>query len=89
MAKKKKDTKKKKKRVDYDISSKGPWVSNFDYGGSEEGSDVGPGRGLYNGPMDKYKSVEEWRKKKDKRPHSRKFALMYIIELIARGEAGG
>ncbi len=60
----------------------GPWVSNFDYGGPEEGSDVGPGTGLYHGRMDKYKSVADFLKKQRKRKHSKKFRLAQFEAII-------
>jgi hypothetical protein len=88
MAKKKTKKSKDKKRVDQDTSPLGPWTTNFDYGGPEDGSDVGSGTGLFQCMNDgKCKSVDEFQKKKKKRPHARKFALLYIIEQIARGEA--
>lgn len=64
MAKKKK--KKNNKRVDLDVRPKGPWFSNYDYGGPDKPSKTSPGRGLYNGPMDKYKSVTDFLNKKKK-----------------------
>lgn len=74
--------KKDKKRVDLDTRPyPNPIFRNYDYGGPEEGSEVGPGRGLYNGPMDKYKSVKEFidhdRKRRRKK---RKAALAHIVE---------
>lgn len=62
MAKKKK----KKKRVDLDVRPVGPWFRNYDYGGSEKATKTSPGRGLYNGSMDKYKSITDFLNKKRK-----------------------
>ena len=62
-----------KKRVDMDVRPVGPWVSNYDYGGPEGGSDVGPGTGLYHGTMSKYKSVTDFLNKARKRRFSKKF----------------
>lgn len=53
-------SKKDKKRVDLDVRPEGPWFSNYDYGGSDKPSKTSPGKGLYNGKMDKYKSVRDF-----------------------------
>ena len=83
------------KRVDKDVRPVGPWVSNYDYGGPEGGSDVGPGTGLYHGTMDKYKSVTDFLNKSRKRRFSKKFnkkqkkALRKIMfNLINKNAAG-
>jgi hypothetical protein len=62
-----------KKRLDLDVRPIGPLVRNYDYGGPEGGSDVGPGTGLYHGTMDKYKSVSDFLNKSRKRRFSKKF----------------
>lgn len=80
---KKKKNKQTKKRVDLDISPIGPWFSNYDYGSPEAGGDVSPGTGLYNGKMDKYKSVKDFINKSRKRPH-RKRALEDIANNILK-----
>ncbi|KKN74482.1 hypothetical protein LCGC14_0389990 [marine sediment metagenome] len=90
----KKEKKKDQKRVDMDVRPfPNPIFDNYDLYGPSEGGEVSPGTGLYNGRMaDKPKSVKEFIDKARKRrhsAHSRKKALMYIVELIARGEAGG
>ena len=59
-----------------------PIFQNYDYGGPEEGNEVSPGRGLYNGPMDKYKSVKEFLEKARKRPHTRKKALLALYKVV-------
>jgi hypothetical protein len=75
-------SKEDKKRVDLDVRPHGPLYRNYDYGGpedgEEDGKEVGPGRGLYNGPMDKYKSVTDFREKTKQRAY-RKQALVNIL----------
>lgn len=60
---------------------------NYDYGGSEEGGETSPGRGLYNGNMDKYKSVKDFinhvRKRKAKK---RKKVLATIASYLSPAE---
>ncbi len=64
---------KKNKRVDLDIRPyPNPVFKNYDYAGPEEADETSPGGGLYNGKMDKYKSVKEFLEKKRK---ARKKAL--------------
>lgn len=55
-----KRSKKDKKRVDLDVRPTLFW-RNYDYGGPEEGeSEVSPGKGFYNGKMDRYRSAREF-----------------------------
>lgn len=64
-----------KKRVDLDVRPE-QFFSNFDYGGPEKATKISPGRGLYNGKMDKHKSVSEFVEKVRKRKRAlRKKAL--------------
>ena len=84
--KKKKSTKKSKdkKRIDLDTRPyPNPWFTNYDYGGPEDGSEVGPGRGLYNGKMDKYKSTKDFIDKSRKRKYRRK-ALAILCDDIRK-----
>lgn len=87
--KKKKGKKKKskdKKRVDLDTRPyPNPLFTNYDYGGPEGGSKVGPGTGLYQGSMGKYKSVSDFLEKARKRKY-RKAALMDIIDNMAAND---
>lgn len=59
--------KKDKARIDQDIRPTGPWFSNYDYVGPSEATKISPGKGLYNGKMDSYKSVRDFIKQKRKR----------------------
>ena len=70
---------KRNKRVDLDVRPEGPWFRQYDYGGSEEASETSPGRGLYNGRMDKYKSVKDFIEAKRKRRRKMKRANINII----------
>lgn len=93
MAKKSKK-KKDQERVDMDTRPfPNPLFRNYDLYGPSEGDETSPGTGLYDAMnKGKVKSVDEFVQKSRKRKHSaesRKKALMYIIELITRGEAGG
>lgn len=76
-------SKKDKKRVDLDVRPEGPFYENYDY--CADPDEPGPGPGLYQGKMDKYKStkefIEESRKRKRKQ---RKSALMYWLWLIKK-----
>jgi hypothetical protein len=75
-----------KKRVDLDVRPEGPWYSSYDYGGPEEASDSGPGRGLYNGKMDKHKSVKDFIDKKRKRKRQlRKKAWEMLLDELQGG----
>jgi len=75
--------KKKNKRVDLDVRpNPSPLFQNYDYGGPEDGSEISPGTGLYNGEMDKYDSVEDFLEKARKRKH-RKEALLMLVKKIA------
>lgn len=66
------------KKVDLDVRSK-RFFQNYDYGGPEEG-DSGPGRGLYSGRMDKYKSVKEFiEKSRARQKKRRKDALAFVL----------
>ena len=63
---------KDKKRVDLDVRpNPNPLFTNYDLYGPEEGSDTSPGTGLYNGEMDKYKSVKDFIDKARKRKHNK------------------
>lgn len=92
MAKKSKK-KKDQERVDMDVRSyPNPLFRNYDLYGPSEGDETSPGTSVFtamnNGEVD---SVDEFIQKSRKRRHSaesRKKALMYIVELISRGEAG-
>ena len=77
-----------KKRVDLDVRPEGPWYNNYDYGGPEDASESGPGRGLYNGKMDKYKTVKEFidKKRKNRDKVRRKSALDIFNVLMARAD---
>ena len=91
---KKKTKKKDKERVDLDTRPfPNPLFQKYDLYGPSEGGEVSPGTGLFDAMnKGKVKSVDEFLDKARKRQHSaesRKKALMYIVELIARGEAGG
>lgn len=79
MAKKKK---KKKKRVDLDVRPNGPWFRNYDYGGPDRSSKTSPGRGLYNGSMDKYKSVTDFLNKK--RDGNAKSKRSFMVNQLVR-----
>ena len=71
--------KKDKERVDLDVRpNPNPFFSNYDYGGPEEGDETSPGRGLYNGEMDKYKSVKDFIDKS----RQRKKAFDYVLETM-------
>jgi hypothetical protein len=73
--------KKDKKRVDLDTRPyPNPFFSNYDLYGPEEGGEVSPGTGLYNGKMDKYKSVKEFIDKARKR--RRKKAIERLNRMI-------
>jgi hypothetical protein len=79
-----------KKRTDLDVRPLPQLVRNYDYGGPEEGTEVGPGTGLYHGDMSKYKSVQDFLNKARKRRFSkgykkrksRKQAFQYIVNRI-------
>jgi hypothetical protein len=88
MAEKKK-SKKDKKRVDLDVRPyPSPIWHNHDYGGPEEGeSEVSPGRGLYIGRMDRFKSVRDFIEKSRKRMRKkRKKAFFEIVDMIRRAK---
>ena len=75
----KKKTKKDKERIDLDVRPILFW-QNYDYGGSEEGdNEVNPGRGLYNGKMDKYKSVSDFIEKSRKRMRKKRRELLAYL----------
>jgi len=87
MVKKQDKKKKDKKRVDLDVRPyPSPWWKNYDYGGPEEGeSEVSPGRGLYSGKMDKYKSVKDFiEKSRARMQKKRRKALAHLFEKINR-----
>lgn len=79
MSKKEKD----KKRVDQDIRPIGPWFSNYDYAGPEEATETSPGKGLYNGKMDRYPSVKNFIETKRKKRRELKNAT-YSAEQILK-----
>lgn len=82
-SKKKSKKSKDKKRVDLDTRPyPNPLFTNYDYGGPEGGSEVGPGTGLYHGSMGKHKSVTEFLEKARKRKYRRK-AFEEIIGKMA------
>jgi tRNA nucleotidyltransferase/poly(A) polymerase len=84
--KKKKKKGKSKKRVDLDVRPyPNPLFTNYDYGGPEGGSEVGPGTGLYQGSMGKYKSVSDFLEKARKRKY-RKAALADIIDKMTEND---
>lgn len=72
---------KDKKRVDQDIRPK-LWFSNYDYAGPEEATEISPGKGLYNGKMDKYKSVKDFIEQKRKRRRELKNAKFTSDQLL-------
>lgn len=45
-------------------NSRKTFFNNYDYGGSDKPSRTSPGRGLFNGKMNKYKSIKDFLKKK-------------------------
>lgn len=74
------------KRVDLDIRpNPNSMFSNFDYGGPENGGKTGPGRGLYNGMMDKYKSVTDFLNKARKRRKLRRKKALQLMEIACLG----
>jgi len=69
--------KKNKKKEDLDTRPQLFW-KNYDYGGPEDGeSEVSPGKGLYNGEMDKYDSVKDFIEKSRKRMRRKILAYMF------------
>lgn len=62
--------------------SRALWFSNYDYGGPENATESSPGRGLYNGEMDKYKSVKDLLAKKRKRRRELKNAKNISDQLL-------
>lgn len=82
-------TKENKKRIDQDIRPyPSPAFHNYDYGGPEDGEDedgevVGPGRGLYNGSMDKYDSVKDFVEKSRRRAYRKKALHCVLISCFA------
>lgn len=82
MAKKNKKKNKKETSTHVQTRPPGPFFPNYDYGGPEEGSESGPGTGLYHGNMDKYKSVKDFLDKARKRPHTRKKAWEWLYLLV-------
>lgn len=73
---------KKNKRVDQDVRPIGPWFSNYDYTGPEKATEISPGRGLYNGRMDAYKSVRDFIETKRKRRRELKNANFTADQLF-------
>ena len=69
--------KKNKKKEDLDTRPQLFW-KNYDYGGPEDGeSEVSPGKGLYNGELDKYDSVKDFIEKSRKRMRRKILAYMF------------
>lgn len=78
MASKKSD----KKRVDQDTRPyPNPIFPNYDYT-DEPANETSPGGGFYHGPMDRHKSVKEFREKKRKELDKRKKKLESVNRLI-------
>ena len=76
-------TKKDKERVDKDTRPEGPWYQNYDY--LADPKEDGPGPGLYQGKMDKYKSVKDFvEKSRERRRKKRKEALDYAISILKK-----
>lgn len=73
---------KNEKRVDLDIRPEGPWFSNYDYTGSDSPTKISPGKGLYNGKMDRYKSVKDFIEMKRKRRRELKNAIYTSDQLL-------
>jgi hypothetical protein len=54
------------------------FFKNYDYGDGPD-EKLGPGKGLYSGPMDKFKSVKDFLKKKRKKKKNNKRIKMALI----------
>lgn len=72
---------KDKKRVDQDVRPDF-WFSNYDYAGPDQATDISPGKGLYNGKMDRYKSVKDFIEQKRKRRRELKNAKFTSDQLL-------
>lgn len=73
-------SKKEKDPRDLDVRPyPNPIFQNYDYGGSLEGDETSPGRGLYNGKMDQFDSVKEFIEYKRKRQQKRQAMLTQIL----------
>ncbi len=72
---------KDKKRVDQDVRPE-LWFKNYDYAGPEKANKTSPGKGLYNGKMDKYKSVKDFIEQKRKRRRELKNAKFTSDQLL-------
>lgn len=71
------------KNKDLDVRpAPNPFFSNYDYTEGEP-NETSPGGGLYHGYMGKYKSVEEFLKKRRKQ-QKRKKALKQLYEMIVK-----
>lgn len=75
-------SKKDKKRVDLDVRPEGPWFANYDYAGPDKATKTSPGKGLYNGSMDRYKSVRDFIEMKRKRRRELKNATYTADQLL-------
>jgi hypothetical protein len=72
------EKKKKKPKDNGTVARPMVFYKNFDYVDNDPN---GPGEGLYHGKMDKYKSVDEFRKKKRKRLQKiRGFIIDYLLK---------
>lgn len=70
---------KKEKRLDLDVRPKGPFFNNYDYAGPDKPSKISPGKGIYNGKMNRYKSVSDFiRKRKRKMRIEAMMALLGV-----------
>lgn len=69
-------------RASNDVRNFKPFFRNYDYGGPDEPSDTSPGRGLFNGPMDKYKSIGEFLDKKRKARRKKKSIAQELTEKV-------
>lgn len=78
-AKKKRKRKQKKERQEIARPFPNPIFTNFDY--TDEGpNETSPGGGLYHGPMDKYKSVDEFVTKRRKELKERRKKLEAFLK---------
>lgn len=76
------------KKNDHPSDTRETFFKNYDYGGPEEASETSPGRGLYNGKMDKFKSVKEFIEKKRKKREKLKRKNALEIHLLGLDKIG-